>query len=292
MGIKDCRTFLNDCGIVINNLDKLRGSTIAIDALTYIVRIYKFNNILIWKQKFVEIFKVFENFNIKIILVIDGFDKPKEKTINIERKNNIEHIKNQIYLCERQIDSYKKLSFLGKMDESKNKEYKKLICEIKKMKIYIKLPKRDEIEELIKYLLLYKFILVRSEGEAEATCCKMYNDNVVDYILSEDSDVLLYPIDKYLTRFNVSNNSLKLVYKEEVSLKNKIPYNLFFYFCCLCGTDYNDVENVNINYIKENINKYTIENLCDIINNNSTVKLDRLIEIYSLNNKTYTYINL
>ena len=33
-------------------------------------------------------------------------------------------------------------------------------------------------------------------------CAKLYKMNIVDFIISEDSDLLLYNIDRYITKYN------------------------------------------------------------------------------------------
>jgi 5'-3' exonuclease len=75
--------------------------------------------------------------------------------------------------------------------------------------------------------------------EAETTCSDLCKQGKVDFVLSEDSDVLAYGAPMFVSRINTSSGTATVVYYEEVLSALEFTSDQFLDFCIMCGTDYN-----------------------------------------------------
>lgn len=75
--------------------------------------------------------------------------------------------------------------------------------------------------------------------EAETTCSDLCKQGKVDFVLSEDSDVLAYGAPMFVSRINTSTGTANVVYYEEVLAALEFTADQFLDFCIMCGTDYN-----------------------------------------------------
>ena len=75
--------------------------------------------------------------------------------------------------------------------------------------------------------------------EAETTCSDLCKQGKVDFVLSEDSDVLAYGAPMFVSKINTSTSTATVVYYEEVLEALEFTPEQFLDFCIMCGTDYN-----------------------------------------------------
>jgi 5'-3' exonuclease len=194
------------------SLFQLKGKCVAID---YSIFYYKFKKSKT-KQNLLESFQkqinTFKFYNIKPIYIFDG--KPNN--------NKFETIENR----NREIFKYKK-----KIKEERNtillERYKKKIVKLNNYDI--NLSKKLFIKNNIKYF--------DAIGEADDLCCKLYKNDEVCGIFTEDNDLLLggAVIYKGLNNFNdtIYEYNLKEILKEL-----NMNYNVFLKMCLLAGTTY------------------------------------------------------
>jgi 5'-3' exonuclease len=83
--------------------------------------------------------------------------------------------------------------------------------------------------------------VIRSAGESDALCAKLYQTGQVHAILSEDSDILMYGGAR-LIRKSGWTNDVELVELDKILDSFKITYNQFVDLALLCGTDYTDTK--------------------------------------------------
>lgn len=85
--------------------------------------------------------------------------------------------------------------------------------------------------------------------EAEGFCSQLCKNNYVDYVITNDSDVIVYDCPKYIKNFSMERNffiyeidKIRLSIKKHMNSQENIDY--FDYFVNL-GTDYNKTNEVN-----------------------------------------------
>ncbi len=143
---------------------------IAIDAFMWLFEGQMSSNNNNWKMHTYQIiFQRIKNLlslNIGFILVFDGIDKPWEKRqFDLKTKPNISN---------NNKDKIKRL------DYKFNKDI-------------------QQVKEILKILGIEYF---EAEGEAEAECVNLLNLKICDFILTNDSDVLMFGGDKILKNYS------------------------------------------------------------------------------------------
>lgn len=73
--------------------------------------------------------------------------------------------------------------------------------------------------------------------EAETTCSDLCKQGKVDFVLSEDSDVLAYGAPMFVSK--ITGGTATVVYYEDVLEALELTSDAFLDFCIMCGTDYN-----------------------------------------------------
>lgn len=75
--------------------------------------------------------------------------------------------------------------------------------------------------------------------EAETTCADLCKQGKVDFVLSEDTDVLCYGAPIFITRVNIKENTGVGICYEDVVQGLQITHDQFLDLCIMCGCDYN-----------------------------------------------------
>ena len=75
--------------------------------------------------------------------------------------------------------------------------------------------------------------------EAETTCSDLCKQGKVDFVLSEDSDVLAYGAPMFISKIDTSNAVATVVYYQDILDALDFTADQFLDFCIMCGTDYN-----------------------------------------------------
>lgn len=75
--------------------------------------------------------------------------------------------------------------------------------------------------------------------EAETVCSDLCIAGKVDYVLTEDTDVLAYSSPNYLSKLDMYKDCCILVDYKKILEELKLTCDSFLDFCIMCGTDYN-----------------------------------------------------
>jgi flap endonuclease-1 len=75
--------------------------------------------------------------------------------------------------------------------------------------------------------------------EAETTCADLCVRELVDYVLSEDTDVLAYGTPLFLSKIDIWHSTCVLINHEMMLESLGLTKSEFIDFCCLSGNDYN-----------------------------------------------------
>lgn len=79
-----------------------------------------------------------------------------------------------------------------------------------------------------------------ADGEAESLCAYMCCHNIVDAVLSDDTDVIVYGTPLFLTKLNMRNETCFVIDPKSVINNLKLTFEQFVDLCIMSGTDYND----------------------------------------------------
>lgn len=247
MGIKNLIRFIIKYipnAIKVKSILDYRNKKIAFDAANYIHKSilairkngYDIKNDELYvthiHSLLVKIIKLYK-YNIKAIFVFDG-EQPK---IKIE-------------------DKYK-----NKKKEIK-KNYKLMSEKDKKKYYYIKYSvSTKEINECKELLQLCGITILNASGEADIICAELSKKNIVSYIVTDDTDILMFGGKNILKNFSVDEK--KKIYQIDLSdiLKNiKLNYTQFVDLCLLLGSSYTG-NSYNINIYEKLLKYKNIKNL-------------------------------
>ena len=142
------------------------------------------------------------------------------------------------------------------LDEQNKLEQKKISL----LKQSVSINKR-EIAEAFEIAQLLGVPAFYAKEEADSQCAYLSRNNLVDYVASEDMDLLTFGTNKIIKNF--MKNNMHIINLETILADSNLTMNEFIDICILLGCDYTDTIN-GIGYKKAYtlIKKYsTIENL-------------------------------
>lgn len=213
------------------SLNEYRGKTLAVDAYAWLHRsvyscTYELSNDLS-TFKYLNFFKkrigLFKNFGIELYFVFDGDEFNSKKITEIKRKEAREN---------------NKLIGLEMLKDGAN--HKKAMDFLKKS-----IDVTPEIAKtVIDYLIAENIKFVVSPYESDSQLVYLEKLKLVDGIISEDSDLLVFGCQKLLTKFSDKDNTLIEIHRANFpKLKNLPMINTFTMaqftiVACLSGCDY------------------------------------------------------
>lgn len=180
----------------------------------------------------VKIIKLYK-FNIKAIFVFDG-EQPKIK-IEDKYKNKKKEIKKK----------YKTMS-----DQEKKKYYH--------IKYGVTTKEINECKELLE---LCGITILNASGEADVICAELSKKNIVSYVVTDDTDILMFGGKNILKNFSVDEKKKIFQINLLQILKNiKLTYRQFVDLCLLLGSSYTE-NSYNINIYEKLLKYKNIKNL-------------------------------
>lgn len=149
------------------------------------------------------------------------------------------------------------------------------------------------VEKLFK---LWSVPYLKAKGEADFLCAKLYTDNIISAVCSEDMDLLPHGVHKLITGINsleLKKTGKTTLYSLDIILKEMdFTMDQFIDLCILAGCDYcNTIKNIagmkGFQLIKEYKNIEAIPSnkldMGDIIKAREEFTLKSKLEIYDLN---------
>ena len=228
MGIKNLTSFLQEqcpSGIKQINLMDLNGKKVAIDTSIFLYRFkYKANRLI---PKFLEQINRLRLNNITPIYIFDGIPPPQKKEVIINRKNKLIEKKEHMEKLQKEIDETTDLDQQNKLKSELYKLDNKIIS----------VTKEDILQ--VKYLFdLLNIKYIQAEGEADLLCSKLCSTDIVDFVISEDMDLLTSGTKLLLRDFNIYNNRATLYDLNEILSKLELSYEKWVELCIMLGCDY------------------------------------------------------
>ena len=257
MGIKNLSEILKKYApesISSININDLKGTTVAIDANLFIYRsifairrgmgkdmentvngkLFKVTHIYIM---FIRLFG-FIKMNIKPIFVFDSsYSYLKEKTMKVRKQIRKE---------------FKHKYINAKTDKEKQKYYH--VSED---------VTHNEYDDIIELINLFGLPYIISPEEADSQCAYLIQKKFVDFVISDDMDLLLFGCSKVIRKFTISQNKkMELIDLSKVIKGLNISMDSFIQLGILLGSDYAEtVQGIGMVKAYEIITEYkNIEN--------------------------------
>lgn len=186
----------------------------------------------------------FKELNIKVIFVFDG-EAPEIKLKELDTRYKI------------------KKELIEKYKESKKKDDKRKLFYLNS---YLTDNEINECKELIK---IFGFNYIDAVEENDSQLGYMSKKGLIDYIISDDLDILLFGGRNILKNFTIAKNkSIIEINKKDILKELKYNEDNLINLGLLLGSDYTDYKKISINESLKLINEYkTIskinENLID-----------------------------
>lgn len=219
---------------------QLSGKKVAIDGFVWMHKAVYSGLELAYNpsgKKFVEYFmkniKIFLKHNVKIVVVFDG-DKLRIKNKEVEKR------------------VYVKQQNMRKAEEIKGVNIGRYL---KKVIGTLDIT-HDMVKKVIEELDKEKIEYIVAPYEADAELAYLSKIGYVDYIVTEDSDLCAYNINKVLFKFDRDKESFKMIRTSEIISKMFISYDQFLEFCILCGCDFFNLNGWGIKTAYKQIIKY------------------------------------
>lgn len=272
MGIRGLNTFIKKVSpesIVTNKISKYAGKIFGIDAS---ILLYKYRHISNIDQTcvnshvvgFLNRIKYYQNNNITPVFIFDGLP-PEQKKITLKKRQSI----------KRKI--YEKIEILQDIDAGSEQEQLEINKEISNLSKQIINVTKSHIDDVKKLLDLLAINYYDAPDEAEKYCVFLQKNNIIDYIVTDDTDVFTFG------GINVLKSSIKndIIETNIEQFIEKIEYSKekFIDFCILSGCDYLPyVPSLAINTVYSLFKKYnTIEDIIKINKYNFTEEYNEYI---------------
>lgn len=241
------------------HLSKFKGLRFAVDTNVYL---YKY---LYGKSNHIDgiffMINKFKKFNITPLFIFDG-KPPEEKSAKIKSRK---HIRNKL---EQKLLSLK--SDLEIVSPNKKEE---LLYEIKNVEKKIVYVNRDVVQKTQKLFDLMGISYINADCEAEHYCSKLCRLNLVDGVVSEDTDTIACGSKLVLRQFSNKEDMVVLYNLDNILYDLEINYDSFIDLCILLGNDYNNrPRSLNPEKILKLIKEY--KNIENILSNNIIYNLN------------------
>jgi len=232
MGIKNLNSVIKE-SMKKTTFDKLRGSIIGVDFSLFLYRfVYNNNNPI---ECFLRQIHLFSRHKILPVYVIDG-EAPMEKRSILDKR------------AQKRQKMYDNIADLFDRQTENNSPTtsSKITSEITKLERRCVVFSQKLVQDILYFFELLGIPVIRENEEADFILAKLSAANKIDYILSDDSDVLAFGAKKVLKNFCIKEEKCELYIMDEILMSLGVPMEKFVDICILCGCDYTTkIRNMN-----------------------------------------------
>ena len=232
MGIKNLNSVIKE-SMKKTTFDKLRGSIIGVDFSLFLYRfVYNKNNPI---ECFLRQVHMFFRYKILPIYVIDG-NAPLEKQVTFDKR------------AQKRQKMYDLISdLLDKQHENNSPTTSSRInSEITKLERRCVVFSQKQVQDILYFFELLGIPVIHENEEADFILAKLSAANKIDYILSDDSDVLVFGAKRVLKNFCIKEEKCELYDMDEILANLGVTMQKFVDICILCGCDYTTkIRNMN-----------------------------------------------
>jgi len=270
MGIKNLNSILKQIdNFPKKNIKNLKLSIIAVDFSLFLYRfIYNRNNPV---ECFLRQLSLFFKNNILPVYVLDGTAPEEKKDVLNKRAEK----------RDRNLDEIEKLNNL-KLNTTDSEQLDALSEEIQKLEKRCVQIHHELYDDVLTLFDLCGVPVIQENCESDWILAKLSENKLVDLILSEDSDILVFGGSNLMKKFSIIEETT-LIYDLNVILKKlKLTREQFVDMCILCGCDYTPkIKNMNCCKSYELISQFkNIENI-----ENYNINLENIQQARNIFNK-------
>lgn len=224
------------------------------------------------------ILKLFE-YNIDCVFIFEGISPIEKLETQLSRLKIKNNIKNRTHYMNSLIEQYYQDNIVS--NELRN-EWEILLkngkvkndFDIVKFKQVVN-HRENYMQDITKedYIMLEEFLdvmnisKIHSISEAETLCSYFESNKKVSYILSKDSDIIVYRgVSGFINNIDISKETYSYISKNKILEGLSFDEDMLLDFCIMCGTDYNkSIPKIGINTSFKLINKYkSIEKITEV----------------------------
>lgn len=292
MGVKDLKKFLREHSLVKRgNICQYTGKKIALDVSSYI---YKYMMIFPdnWLSCFPNFICLFKESDVHCTFVFDGKAPPEKDKEREKRRQSRNDAEEKVFNISFDLETYKNTGNISPLlKETMDKisdgttSHSLLLLEkkeeinIEKIEEYISkkekqnTPLKQKDIQILKDLLTHLGVpYIQSPVEAEALCAYLYSKGEVDAVITEDTDILAYGVETFISGINSKTGECEVVCLSKVLKELDMTLQSFLDFCIMCGTDYNsNIPNIGIKKAFKLITDHkSIESVLEKLNEEGT----------------------
>lgn len=271
MGIKDLSKFLRGkCPHIykeahLSNFQYKKG---AVDISLYIFKYYAIFGEHGWISAFMNLISCLRRNNIHCCFIYDTKapeEKNEERQSRKDKRDKLdERIEQLVMALEKAKSTLEFDPILVALMEKKNgeamisekrkrllprageAEKKKSACSLEEVEAEVERIKKQSIRIQSDDITITKQIFThlgvpffQAPWEAETTCADLCKEGRVDFVISEDTDVLAYGAPFVMTKINTHADTCFFIEHKDVLEALELNEKEFLDFCIMCGTDYN-----------------------------------------------------
>lgn len=232
MGIKNLNSVIKE-SMKKTTFDKLRGSIIGVDFSLFLYRfVYNNNNPV---ECFLRQVHLFFRHKILPVYVIDG-ESPLEKQVTLDKR------------AQKRQKLYDTIAdLLDKQSENNSPTTSfRITSEITKLERRCVVFSQKTVQDILYFFELLGIPVIQENEEADFILAKLSAANKIDYILSDDSDVLAFGAKRVLKNFCIKEEKCEIYKMEEILANLGVTLEKFVDICIMCGCDYTTkIRNMN-----------------------------------------------
>lgn len=257
MGVKNLHSFLRKKIPNIyekKSFEQLRDQTLAIDTSIFMCK-YKSSLGKKFLSGFYTMIQKLVLYHINFIFILDGKAPPEKEKERESRVLTRRKVKQRVeliieeyhqYLDDTNMDilEYKTLS--SYIDTKKKRMERDVTVDdihfwmfkLKKSLVSISVDDYDLLKKMFDMMNVH-YLTSEDFQEAENLCVLLCKYEIVDGILTEDTDAIAYGTKKMYFNANFRNETVELLQLDKILEHLEITYEQLRDFCIMCGTDYN-----------------------------------------------------
>lgn len=256
MGIKNLHKLLEkyskEC-YQTRHLSEYSYRKVAIDISLYL---YKYKAIAghRWVESFISLVNSLRKHDIHCVFVYDGQAPVEKLEEQKRRRDSRENQSKKIAELERQIEDFEKNGIIGPLIQElcetkvsslfrqqviKNYNINIAKAKVESMKSMLISITPEDVQLTRDLFDVMKIPYIQAPHEAENFCSHLAIHQKVDYVLSEDTDVLAYGTPYFLTKIDTFNDTVVEISYEKILEQTEMTKETFTDLCIMCECDYN-----------------------------------------------------
>lgn len=249
------------------NISEFANEKVAIDISSYIYK-YKITQGDNWINSALMLICMLKKANVHGTFCFDGKPPPEKDAESQRRRDVSTNLEDKIFNISFDLDTYKDTNVISDLlketmkkigdKDAKIGKVKKLLHAGKKstsdayidvdaIEAFIKKkedqnnkPTKEDSDNLKKMLTHFGATYIQAPGEAESLAAYLFSIGDVKAVITEDTDILAYGVETYISGLNASTGECEVIYLSEVLEVTDLELDEFRDFCIMCGCDYGD----------------------------------------------------